>query len=358
MDDDRRRPLCRPCAGHALRRLAGRRGRARQGVRARQSRRRHRRLFGRRWRGTAPGGVRLGRCARRDRRAGVGSQRAARGTRRRLPQRLADAQPGIRLPARGRGGACHGGRPAGLAGGGRVARRRERRRADLSPFGGRRHCRRPRSRLARGFSLLPPRHRRRLRRGGSRRPPARSRRAGARSGLRLATCAGERHHAGTHGGQPDPAGADRLQHPRRAAVLRDGDARLRRGARGIRGALWLPAAVRGHLRTRAGARQPRPPVAPGRIQPQAVSRRPRHPWRHRGCAGAARGTRLCRRRCRPRRSHRAAADRATGRPAAAARVRRQLRAPLHGLRHRQDPAARRARPGALPRRGAGRSGDL
>ena len=72
-----------------------------------------------------------------------------------------------------------------------------------------------------------------------------------------------------------------------AAILRAGDAGLQRGPRGVRGTLRLSRRVRGRLRARAGAGEPRPRLAHRRVQPQAVSRRARHPRRHRGRAGAA-----------------------------------------------------------------------
>ena len=190
-------------------------------------------------------------------RCGVVSVRLVRA-RRGLPQRLADAQPGIRLPARGRGGACHGHRPAGRAGCGRTARRRERRRADRGRRRRRRYRRRSRPRLARGLSLLPSRHRRRLRRGGG---------GGRLLGLdrptleaafawQLAQVSGTMQ-AHTEGSPILPV---QLAFNARAALQSCELATLgfERGASGVRGALRISGAVRGRLRTRAGARQPRP----------------------------------------------------------------------------------------------------
>ena len=62
--------------------------------------------------------------------------------------------------------------------------------------------------------------------------------------------------------------------------------------------------------------EPRPRLAHRGVQPQAVSRGPRHPWRHRRRHGAAGRAWLHRRGCRAGRDHRAAPDRAPGRPAA------------------------------------------
>ena len=113
--------------------------------------------------------------------------------------------------------------------------------------------------------------------------------------------------------------------------------------------------VRGRLRTGAGPGEPRPRLANYRIQPQAISGRSRHPWRHRRRHGAQTQHRFEGRRRRLSRDQCAAPDRAPGRPATAAQPRRELCAAVHGLGGGESSQERRARSGGFSRRCADRS---
>ena len=240
-----------PRARDKLRGSAGRRSAEGQDLRARQPGRRHRRHVARWWRRPARRRLKLG---RRGGGAGLGTHRTAACAGRRIPQRLAYAQPGVRLPARPRLRPRHGQRAARSDGRGRPARRRARQGADRRRRRGRRCGGLARDGVPRRVPLLPARHRRRVRRRCRRRTRAGAGRGHPGGRLRLAARPGQRDHAGASGRQPHHSRAGRLQRPLGAACLRAGTARVLADPQCFRRRVRLPAAVRGRLGPCAGAR--------------------------------------------------------------------------------------------------------